>query len=131
MGCRCFLLGAAAGSTLDVRTQALPHLVALRDATGETVQVAVLEQIEERRIVGIGGSSDRDDHGLGPERLEVRAAHLAPALERPGAVFGRGGREDRHPRPRPDRGGERQQGAIDRLHAGQELAGADERDDTG
>jgi DNA-binding IclR family transcriptional regulator len=44
LGFRCFLLGAAAGSVLDVRTQALPHLVTLRDATGETVQVAVLEE---------------------------------------------------------------------------------------
>ena len=43
LGFRCFILGATATRDLDVRTQALPHLVALRDATGETVQVAVLE----------------------------------------------------------------------------------------
>ena len=41
LGFRSFILGATATRDLDVRTQALPHLVALRDATGETVQVAV------------------------------------------------------------------------------------------
>jgi DNA-binding IclR family transcriptional regulator len=40
LGFRCFILGATATRDRDVRTQVLPHLVALRDATGETVQVA-------------------------------------------------------------------------------------------
>lgn len=43
LGFKCFQLGATAGAGLEIRTQALPHLVALRDATDLNVQIAKLE----------------------------------------------------------------------------------------
>ncbi len=42
IGLRCFQLGSIFRASIDLRTRALPHLIALRDATGETVQLAVL-----------------------------------------------------------------------------------------
>lgn len=43
LGAKLFALGNIAGADLDLRTRALPHLVALRDGTGETVQIASLD----------------------------------------------------------------------------------------
>lgn len=43
LGFKCFVLGNVAGADLDLRREALPHLTALRDATGETTQIAVLD----------------------------------------------------------------------------------------
>ena len=42
IGLRCFQLGSIFRASIDLRARALPHLIALRDATGETVQLAVL-----------------------------------------------------------------------------------------
>jgi DNA-binding IclR family transcriptional regulator len=43
LGHKCILLGAAATGALDLQTQARPVMRALRDVTGESVQLAVLE----------------------------------------------------------------------------------------
>jgi IclR family acetate operon transcriptional repressor len=43
LGVKCFILGNIVASTLDLREIARPHLQRLRDATGETVHLAVLE----------------------------------------------------------------------------------------
>jgi DNA-binding IclR family transcriptional regulator len=43
LGIKCFVLGNIVGATLDLRERARPHLDALRDATGETVHLAVLD----------------------------------------------------------------------------------------
>ncbi len=43
LGIKCFVLGNIVSSTLDLREKAQPHLEALRDATGETAHLAVLE----------------------------------------------------------------------------------------
>jgi DNA-binding IclR family transcriptional regulator len=42
LGFKCFVLGNVAAADLDLRREAHPHLVALRDATGETTQIAIL-----------------------------------------------------------------------------------------
>ena len=42
VGLRCFSLGNVFRDSVDLRTRALPHLIGLRDETGETVQLAVL-----------------------------------------------------------------------------------------
>ena len=42
IGLQCFRLGNIFRDGIDLRTQALPHLINLRDQTGETVQLAVL-----------------------------------------------------------------------------------------
>jgi IclR family KDG regulon transcriptional repressor len=43
-GLKLFLLGNVVASDLTLRKLALPQLAALRDATGETAQIAILEQ---------------------------------------------------------------------------------------
>ena len=43
LGSKLFALGNIAGADFDLRTMARPHLVALRDDTGETVQIASLD----------------------------------------------------------------------------------------
>lgn len=43
LGIKCFVLGNIVGATLDLRERARPHLDALRDTTGETVHLAVLD----------------------------------------------------------------------------------------
>ncbi len=43
LGFKCFQLGAVAGAGLEIRTQALPYLVELRDATELNTQIAKLE----------------------------------------------------------------------------------------
>jgi IclR family KDG regulon transcriptional repressor len=43
LGHQCLVLGAVASGGLDLRSLALPYLESLRDATGETTQVAVLD----------------------------------------------------------------------------------------
>jgi DNA-binding IclR family transcriptional regulator len=43
LGFKLFVLGNVVAEELDLRRQAHPHLEALRDTTGETVQLAVLE----------------------------------------------------------------------------------------
>lgn len=43
LGIKCFVLGNIVAGGLDLRETARPHLVALRDATGETVQIAILD----------------------------------------------------------------------------------------
>jgi DNA-binding IclR family transcriptional regulator len=60
LGFKCFVLGNVAAAGLDLRKEARPHLVALRDATGETTQVAILdswqvvylERVLSRQAVG-------------------------------------------------------------------------------
>lgn len=42
LGFKCFLLSNIAAADLDLRSIARPHLIALRDATGETTQLAIL-----------------------------------------------------------------------------------------
>ncbi|HUQ79201.1 MAG TPA: IclR family transcriptional regulator [Patescibacteria group bacterium] len=42
VGLRCFSLGNVFRDSVDLRTRALPHLIGLRDETGESVQLAVL-----------------------------------------------------------------------------------------
>jgi DNA-binding IclR family transcriptional regulator len=57
---KCFVLGNVAAASLDLRREARPHLVALRDETGETTQVAILdswqvvylERVLSRQAVG-------------------------------------------------------------------------------
>lgn len=43
LGFKCFVLGNVAAEGLDLRRVAHPHLEALRDATGETTQIAILD----------------------------------------------------------------------------------------
>jgi len=43
LGLKCFMLGNVVAADLDVREIARPHLVALRDATRETTQIAILD----------------------------------------------------------------------------------------
>jgi len=43
LGIKCFILGNVVAASLDLREKALRHLQDLRDATGETVHLAVLE----------------------------------------------------------------------------------------
>jgi IclR family acetate operon transcriptional repressor len=44
LGIKCFVLGNVVASSLDLRAKAQPHLERLRDDTGETVHLAVLDQ---------------------------------------------------------------------------------------
>src|SRR6185436_202719 len=43
LGIKCFVLGNIVAGGLDLRETAHPHLVALRDATQETTQIAILD----------------------------------------------------------------------------------------
>jgi len=43
LGIKCFVLGNVVAADLDLRTVAHPHLVALRDRTTETAQIAILD----------------------------------------------------------------------------------------
>jgi DNA-binding IclR family transcriptional regulator len=43
LGIKCFVLGNIVAGGLDLRETAHPHLVALRDATKETTQIAILD----------------------------------------------------------------------------------------
>jgi len=43
LGLKCFMLGNIVASDLDLREIARPHLVALRDRTRETTQIAILD----------------------------------------------------------------------------------------
>lgn len=43
LGIKCFVLGNIVAGGLDLRETAHPHLVALRDATRETAQIAILD----------------------------------------------------------------------------------------
>ena len=43
LGIKCFVLGNVAAANLDLRQVAQPHLTALRDLTGETTHIAVLD----------------------------------------------------------------------------------------
>lgn len=42
-GFKCFVLGNAAAAGLDLQKEARPHLVSLRNETGETTQIAILD----------------------------------------------------------------------------------------
>jgi DNA-binding IclR family transcriptional regulator len=44
LGIKCFVLGNIVAAGLDLREKAHPHLVSLRDATGETVHLAILDR---------------------------------------------------------------------------------------
>src|SRR5207247_5838482 len=43
LGIKCFVLGNIVAGGLDLRETAHPHLVALRDSTRETTQIAILD----------------------------------------------------------------------------------------
>ena len=43
LGIKCFVLGNVAAANLDLRQVAFPHLSALRDLTGETTHIAILD----------------------------------------------------------------------------------------
>src|SRR5216117_3573076 len=43
LGLKCFMLGNVVAADLDLREIARPHLVALRDRTRETTQIAILD----------------------------------------------------------------------------------------
>src|SRR5216117_1749719 len=43
LGLKCFMLGNVVAADLDLREIARPHLVALRDVTRETTQIAILD----------------------------------------------------------------------------------------
>src|SRR5436190_2021955 len=43
LGIKCFVLGNIVAGGLDIRETAHPHLIALRDATRETTQIAILD----------------------------------------------------------------------------------------
>src|SRR5256714_3869823 len=43
LGIKCFVLGNIVAAGLDLREKAHPHLEALRDETGETVHLAILD----------------------------------------------------------------------------------------
>jgi DNA-binding IclR family transcriptional regulator len=43
LGVKCFVLGNVAAANLDLRQVAFPHLSALRDLTGETTHIAILD----------------------------------------------------------------------------------------
>ncbi|HEY5908945.1 MAG TPA: IclR family transcriptional regulator [Vicinamibacteria bacterium] len=60
LGLKCFVLGNVAAAEIDLRNEAHPYLAALRDSTGETAQIAILDQwqvvylerVPSRRAVG-------------------------------------------------------------------------------
>lgn len=72
LGFKCFELGAAAGSGHEVRTQALPHLVELRDRLRVTVQVA---KLEDWRVIYLERVLARDT----PSFIQSRAGAILPA----------------------------------------------------
>jgi DNA-binding IclR family transcriptional regulator len=85
LGIKCFVLGNIVGATLDIREKARPHLEALRDATAETVHLAVLdgwqvlylERLQSPRPIGfmrsrVGGSVPAYCTGLGKTLLAFK-----------------------------------------------------------
>ena len=85
LGIKCFILGNVVGATLDIRERARPHLEALRDATGETVHLAVLddwqllylERLQSPRPIGfmrsrVGGTVPAYCTGLGKTLLAYK-----------------------------------------------------------
>jgi DNA-binding IclR family transcriptional regulator len=85
LGIKCFVLGNVVAATLDIREKAQPHLEALRDATGETVHLAVLddwqvlylERLRSPRPIGfmrsrIGGAVPAHCTGLGKTLLAFK-----------------------------------------------------------
>lgn len=92
LGYKCFILCSAARDTVDLRTEALPHLEWLRDVTGETTQIAVLdewqvvylERVLSRQPVGYmtsraGAILPAYCTGLGKAQLAFRARELVEA----------------------------------------------------
>ncbi len=72
LGYKCFILGAAARDSVDLRTEALPHLEWLRDVTGETTQIAVLD---EWQVVYLERVLSRQPVGY----MKSRAGAILPA----------------------------------------------------
>ncbi len=92
LGYKCFILCSAARDTVDLRTEALPHLEWLRDVTGETTQIAVLdewqvvylERVLSRQPVGYmksraGAILPAYCTGLGKAQLAFRPRELVEA----------------------------------------------------
>jgi len=72
LGIKCFVLGNVAAADLDLRRVSHPHLVALRDRTSETTQIAVLDHW---RVVYV-------EHVLSPHPvgfMRSRAGAILPA----------------------------------------------------
>ena len=72
LGLKCFVLGNVAAADIDLRNEAYPYLSALRDATGETAQVAILDQWQ---VVYIERVPSRQAVGY----MTSRAGTLLPA----------------------------------------------------
>lgn len=88
LGIKCFVLGNIVASGLDLREIAHPHLAALRDATGETTHLAILdrwqvvylERIPSPHPVGfmrsrVGATVPSYCTGLGKTLLAHRSEH--------------------------------------------------------
>jgi IclR family transcriptional regulator, KDG regulon repressor len=72
LGLKCFVLGNVAAADIDLRNEAYPTLSALRDETGETVQIAILDQWQ---VVYIERVPSRQAVGY----MTSRAGTLLPA----------------------------------------------------
>ena len=63
LGPRCLLLATGVHTSFDVRREALPTMEALRDATGETVQLTVLEGFDVK-VAKFPFTANGKAHGL-------------------------------------------------------------------
>lgn len=72
LGLKCFVLGNVAAADIDLRNEAYPYLSALRDTTGETAQIAILNQWQ---VVYIERVPSRQAVGY----MTSRAGTLLPA----------------------------------------------------
>jgi DNA-binding IclR family transcriptional regulator len=92
LGIKCFVLGNVVAATLDLREKARPHLETLRDATGETVHLAVLdswhvlylERLQSPRPIGfmrsrVGGIVPAYCTGLGKTLLAFKPEEAVAA----------------------------------------------------
>ena len=128
LGPRCLLLATGVHTSFDVRREALPAMEALRDETGETVQLTVLEGADvvyvEQVTVLQAGALGRDDGAaragalrLG-RSLAARAAAVrarARAAAEPAAAADRG--LDPQPRAARRRAGSRARARLRRSTA--------------
>src|SRR5229473_3156551 len=72
LGIKCFVLGNIVAGGLDLRETAHPHLVALRDATRETTQIAILDHWQ---VVYLERVLSPDPVGI----MRARAGAILPA----------------------------------------------------
>ncbi len=95
---------------------------------GEIHEVGLAHSLARRRVVRGGAIAHEHGLHLRAEIREMHDPHRSPALEDVLAIGVRSGGQDHDARPIP--AGGREQGPVELLHRGQELAGTDERHGT-